>query len=336
MFGLLILTSLLSLALGAVQIPITEVIKLLLQKIGFSFTPIEPQFETILFVVRLPRVVMSLLIGAALGIAGASIQAIFRNPLAEPGLLGISAGASLMAVIIIVLQTTFFTALGNLFGYFLVSIGALTGALLTAFLIYKLANTNGKPQIATMLLIGIAINALCTALTGLITANAEETELRSITFWMLGSLSGATWQLIYAICPFIILALIYLPLQAKKLNAFVLGEAQAEQLGVKTLNVKRKVIFFSTIAVGASVAVSGIIGFVGLLIPHLVRLLVGVDNKYVVPMSAILGASVLCLSDLLSRLITAPIEQPIGVITALLGSPVFLYILLRDKKKISI
>ncbi|GAA4322903.1 iron ABC transporter permease [Mucilaginibacter gynuensis] len=335
MTGTLVIAMLLALAIGAVHIPLPILIELLLSKTGITKPAAGSQFETILFVVRMPRVVLSLLVGAALGISGAAVQAIFRNPLAEPGLLGISAGASLAAVFVIVLQASFFTVLGGIFGYYVIAIGALTGATLTAFLIYQLSSTNGRPQIATMLLMGIAVNALCTAVTGLITANAEESELRNITFWMLGSLSGATWELIYAIFPFVMASLILLPLQGQKLNAFVLGERQAEQLGVKTKSVKRTVIMLSTMAVGACVAVSGIVGFVGLIVPHLVRLMGGVNNRFVLPASAILGATTLCLADLLARIVTAPIEQPIGVITALIGSPVFIFILLRDKNKIS-
>lgn len=328
----LLIISLLAMSIGAVHIPISELLQLLIVKPSSSNT-LSGTYDTILFTIRIPRVLLSLLIGAALGMSGASIQAIFRNPLAEPGLLGISAGASLSAVLVIVAQAAFFSTLGSTLGYFVISLAALIGALLTALLIYHLSAKAGKPNVATMLLIGIAINALCTSVTGLITANAEESELRNITFWMLGSLAGASWQVIWVVSPFILTALFFLPFQADKLNAFALGESQAEQLGVKTTRVKRTVIVLCTLAVGASVAVSGVIGFVGLLVPHLVRLIGGVNNKFVLPASALLGATTLCLADLTARIISAPIDQPIGVITALVGSPVFLYMLLKDKKK---
>lgn len=325
-----------SLGVGAMQIPLKDVLLLLGAKLGINNADdVAPQYETVLYLVRLPRVLLGLLVGAALGISGASIQAIFRNPLAEPGLIGISAGASLMAVIIIVLEGTLFVGLSALLGYYLISLGAFVGAVIAALLVYRLSKTDGRPNVATMLLAGIAINALAGAFTGLITANSEDQQLRTITFWMLGSLAGATWQNLFSVLPFILIPLVLLPTEGRRLNAFVLGEKQADQLGMRTSKVKLKVVILATMAVGAAVAVSGIIGFVGLLVPHLVRLIGGVDNRYVIPVSAIMGALVLCLADLLARIITIPIEQPIGVITALIGSPVFLYILIKDKKKLA-
>ncbi|TDQ09777.1 FecCD family ABC transporter permease [Pedobacter metabolipauper] len=320
-----------SLAMGAMEIPIKEVLLILGTKLGICSQVSEPQYETVLNLVRLPRVALGLLVGAALGISGAAIQGIFRNPLAEPGLIGISAGASLMAVLVIVLEVTVLSTLSSIVGYYLVAMGAFLGAAVSAALVYHLSKSEGRPNVATMLLAGIAINALCGALTGLITANADEQQLRTITFWMLGSLAGATWQTLFSVLPFILIPLALLPGQGRKLNAFVLGEKQADQLGMRTSRVKLRVVILCTMAVGASVAVSGIIGFVGLLVPHMVRLLGGVDNRYVLPASALMGALVLCLSDLLARMLTAPMEQPIGVITALIGSPVFLYILIKDK-----
>ncbi|WP_442587409.1 FecCD family ABC transporter permease [Pedobacter sp. AW31-3R] len=320
-----------SLAMGAMQIPLNEVLVMLGNKLGVCSQTVAPPYETVLYLVRLPRVLLGLFVGAALGISGAAIQGIFRNPLAEPGLIGISAGASLMAVLVIVLEVTLLSSLSALVGYYLVSIGAFLGAALSATLVYRLSKNQGRPNITTMLLAGIAINALCGALTGLITANADEQQLRTITFWMLGSLAGSTWQTLFSVLPFILIPLILLPLQGRKLNAFVLGEKQADQLGMRTSKVKLRVVILCTMAVGASVAASGIIGFVGLLVPHMTRLIGGVDNRYVLPASALMGALVLCLSDLLARMLTVPMEQPIGVITALIGSPVFLYILLKDK-----
>lgn len=330
----LLLSAAISLSVGAMGIPLKDVLLILAVKLGISEATLVPQYETVLVLVRLPRILLGLFVGAALGISGAAIQGIFRNPLAEPGLIGISAGASLMAVLVIVLEVTLLSGLSNLMGYYLISTGAFFGAGLAAMLVYQLSKSDGKPNVATMLLAGIAINALAGALTGLITAGAEEQQLRSITFWMLGSLAGANWQTLFSVIPFILLPLIILPLQGRKLNAFVLGEKQADQLGMRTSRVKLVIVLLSTLAVGASVAVSGIIGFVGLLVPHMVRLMGGVDNKFVLPASALLGALVLCVADVLARMLTAPVEQPIGVVTALIGTPVFLYILIRDKKKL--
>lgn len=331
----LFLSILLSSAVGAMYIPLKDILLLLGSKLSLANAEQVPkQYETVLNLVRLPRVLLGLLVGAGLGISGAAVQGIFRNPLAEPGLIGISAGASLMAVLVIVLEASLLSTLSGMIGYYLISIGAFMGAIAAAMLVYSISRNAGRSHVTTMLLAGIAINALAGAFTGLITANSDDHQLRTITFWMLGSLAGATWQTVFAALPFILIPIILLPLEGRGLNAFVLGEKQADQLGMRTSRVKIKVIVLSTMAVGAAVSVSGIIGFVGLLVPHLIRLAGGVDNRYVLPASALAGALVLCLSDLLARVISAPVEQPIGVITALIGSPVFLYMLIKDKKKL--
>lgn len=323
-----------SLALGAIAIPLKEVVLVLGKYIGLPVDPQNASYEGVIQIVRLPRVLLGILVGAALGISGAAIQGIFRNPLAEPGLIGISAGASLMAALIITLEVSLLAGLSNLLGYYLLAFGAFVGAGFIAVIVYNLSKINGKPSIATMLLAGIAINALAGALTGLLTYMADEQQLRTITFWMLGSLGGATWETVICVAPFILIPIISLPFLAKPLNGFALGEAQADVLGLNPTRTKTQVVILATMAVGGAVAVSGIIGFIGLLVPHTVRLMGGVDHKFVLPASAILGALSLTLADLLSRCLIAPIELPIGVITALLGTPIFLYILIKEKNKL--
>jgi len=331
----LLITLACSLASGAMDIPIRQVLLILGKKAGIdTATQIDTQYEAVLMIVRLPRLLLGILVGAALGTSGAAIQGIFRNPLAEPGLIGISAGASLISAIVIALEASLLSTLSQSLGQYLLVAGAFAGAGTSAILVYQLSKSDGKPSVATMLLAGIAINALAGAITGLITYMSSEQQLRTITFWMLGSLAGASWEMLGCVAPFIIIPLILLPLQGKKLNAFVLGEAQADQLGIRTTRVKTTIVLLSTMAVGSAVAVSGIIGFVGLLVPHTIRLLGGVDNRYVLPASALLGALVLTLADMIARVIVAPLELPIGVVTALLGTPVFLYILIKDKKKL--
>lgn len=326
-----------SMSLGAVKIPVREIFLILGKKAGlFTQYTVSSSFEGVLHIVRIPRVLLGLLVGAALGISGTAIQGIFRNPLAEPSLIGISSGASLMAVLIIVMEISLFAGLSNLLGYYLLAFGAFAGAGLAALLVYQISRTEGKSNVATMLLAGIAINALAGALTGLITFAADDQQLRNITFWMLGSLAGATWETVLSILPFILIPLALLPGMGKALNTFALGEVQASQLGLKVNSVKRNIVILATMAVGASVAVSGIIGFVGLLVPHTIRLVIGVDHKHVLPASALLGALILTLADLLCRTLIAPVELPIGVITALLGTPLFLYILIKDKKKFAL
>lgn len=317
--------------MGAYHIPAEDVLSLLAQKLGLPSAGRDAMQQDVLFEIRMPRLLLGLLVGAALGISGAGIQGIFRNPLAEPGLIGISSGASLFAVLIIAFETFLFTSLSAWIGYYMLAAGAFVGAGLTAFVVYRIASKNGRPNVTTMLLAGIAINAFAGALTGLMTYMSTEQQLRTITFWMLGSLGGATWDNVLAVAPFIVIPVLILPFFGKSLNAFALGELQADLLGMRTDRVKRWVVILSTLAVGASVAVSGIIGFVGLIIPHTVRLMGGADHRFVLPASLLLGALVLTLADVIARVLVAPIELPIGVITALLGTPIFLYILIKDK-----
>lgn len=329
---LLLVTCIVALGLGAYHIPPEDILMMLMEKMHLSkLSGQNSMHADVLFEIRMPRLLLGLLVGAALGISGAAIQGIFRNPLAEPGLIGISSGASLFAVLIIAFETFLLTSLSAWIGYYMLAFGAFVGAGLTAFLVYRIARKNGRPNVTTMLLAGIAINAFAGALTGLLTYMSTEQQLRTITFWMLGSLGGATWDNLLAIGPFICIALLILPFFGKSLNAFALGEIQADLLGMRSDRVKRWVVVLSTLAVGASVAVSGIIGFVGLIVPHTIRLMGGPDHRFVLPGSLLLGALVLTLADIIARVLVAPIELPIGVITALLGTPVFLYILIRDK-----
>lgn len=324
-----------SLGLGAMKIPVLDVLTILGNKIGIiDFTVKDDLAENVLLYVRLPRIVLGILVGAALGISGAAVQGIFRNPLAEPGLIGISAGASLFAVLIIAMESLLVVSLSELLGFYLLAFCAFAGAGFAAMLVYQFSKTDGKPNVATMLLAGIAINALAGALTGLLTYTADEQQLRTITFWMLGSLGGANWNMIMSITPFILIPVFVLPIYGKGLNLFAIGEHQAEQIGMNPGKIKNRVVILSTLAVGACVSVTGIIGFVGLLVPHIIRLIGGADHRLVLPASALLGALVLTVSDMLARVVVAPVELPIGVITALLGAPIFLYILYKDKKKI--
>jgi iron complex transport system permease protein len=333
--ALLLIATLASLSLGAFFIPLREVSLNMVKKFGLcAAVPADELYSNVIDLVRWPRTLLGILVGAALGISGAAIQSIFRNPLAEPGLIGISAGASLVAASIIAFEAVLFATLGQLFGHYLLAIGAFTGAGVATWLVYRISLYEGKPHIGTMLLAGVAINALAGSLTGLVSFLSDEQQLRSITFWMLGSLGGATWEAVWTLLPFVVAALIGLPLMAKSLNAFALGEEEARQLGQRPNRIKMRVIVLATMAVGAAVSVAGIIGFVGLLVPHAVRMLAGADNRYVMPASALLGAVILTIADLIARTIAMPSEIPIGVVTALLGTPLFLYILIRDKKKI--
>lgn len=281
--------------------------------------------------IRLPRVLLGSLVGAALAVSGAVMQGLFRNPLADPGLVGVSAGAGLGAVVVIVLGGTVLAPLTAFFGIYTLPFSAFCGGLATTLLLYAVSTRQGRTSVATMLLAGIALAALAGALTGVLVFMADDRQLRDLTFWSLGSLAGATWAKIGAVGPVIIAALAAAPFLARGLNALALGEPTAAHLGVPVQRLKYVAILSVSAAVGAAVAVTGGIGFVGIVVPHLLRLGIGPDNRYLLPASALLGASLLLVADAVSRTIVAPAELPIGIVTAIAGAPFFLWILLRKR-----
>lgn len=334
LFVLLIAACILSVCVGAVKISASEFWSIIAYRTGISdHVGFSPQQEAVFLNIRLPRVLLGALVGGTLAIAGSAMQGLFRNPLAEPGLIGISSGASLFAVIIIVLEHRFFGFMTAAFGYYALAIAAFVGACVTTFVVYRLAVGNGKADITTLLLAGIAINALAGSFTGLLTYMATDDQLRNITFWTLGSLGGASWRTLSGIIPFVSVSLVVLPFFAKPLNALALGESQAGHMGINVGLIKKLIIVTATLGVGASVAVSGMIGFIGLVIPHILRMAFSADHRLVIPGSALLGASVLVLADVVARTIFAPAELPIGILTAIIGAPVFIYIIMVERRK---
>lgn len=336
--SLLLLAVLLSVALascvGALHISLRELMSILAYQLHFSDDmAFGTQQQSVLLGIRLPRVVLGVLVGATLAMSGAAMQGLFRNPLAEPGLIGISSGASLFAVLTIVLQANYFPWLGAILGYYALAVAAFVGACITTFFVYGIAVRNGRANITTLLLVGLAINALAGSFTGLLTYVASDAQLRDMTFWSLGSLGGASWKTVAAILPFVLAAFAGIPFLSKPLNAFALGEDQAGHMGINVQRTKSLVIVLATLGVGACVAVSGVISFVALIVPHILRMAFTADYRLVIPASGLLGAAVLVLADLLARTIVAPAELPIGIITALVGTPVFLFIIMRERRQ---
>ena len=332
---LLVLGILFGVAVGSSWMPINDVLSAFSDFLGLTEGGTSSVKQYIVLNVRLPRVFAAVLVGAALATAGAALQSLFRNPLAEPGLVGISAGGTLGAVIVIVLGTSLFPIFIKDFGQFLLPIVAFVGATLTAFLVFKIASYKGNTQTATLLLAGIAIQALVFAVVGFLMTIASDAEIRSITFWTLGSFKQANWEALMVVSGAVGLSLVGLLRLANPLNLLLLGEAEARHLGMNVQRTKIIVILLVTLSVGVSVAFFGIIGFVGLVVPHLLRLTDGPNMKQLLPASALLGANLLVYGDLLSRAITIE-EIPIGVITSAIGAPFFIWLLLRQRKLVLI
>ncbi|MEM9909269.1 MAG: iron ABC transporter permease [Pseudomonadota bacterium] len=285
----------------------------------------------ILWDIRLPRLFMGVLVGASLAVSGAVMQGLFRNPLADPGLVGVGAGAGLGAIAAIVLGAALPSGLALALGNYTVPIAAFLGGWLSTLLLYRVSTRNGRTSVAVMLLAGIALGALAGALSGILVYMADDAQLRDLTFWGLGSLAGATWAKVAAAAPLIFLALAVAPFLARSLNALALGEASAAHLGIPIQRMKSIAILTVAGATGAAVAVSGGIGFIGIVVPHLLRIAIGPDHRYLLLNAALLGAALLVLADMISRSIIAPAELPIGIVTATLGGPFFLWILLRNR-----
>lgn len=281
--------------------------------------------------IRLPRIIIGVLVGASLAVSGTALQGLFRNPLADPGVIGVSAGAGLGAVTVIVLGRTMFSGYSLITGSYALPFSAFVGALSVTLLLYAISTRQGRTSVTTMILAGIALGALAFSLTGLLIFVADEAQLRELTFWQLGSLSGSSWQKIVVAGPIMLVALILLPRYARGLNAIMLGEAVAKHVGVPIQHLKYAIIILVAASTGAAVSISGGIAFVGIVVPHLLRMVIGPDNQYLLIASGLLGAIVLLLADAIARTIVAPAEMPIGIVTAMLGAPVFLWMLLRQR-----
>lgn len=280
--------------------------------------------QTIIWEIRFPRVLLGAIVGAGLSVSGVIIQTLVRNALADPYILGVSSGASVGATLVIL-----FGAFG-LLGPFALSAGAFAGALLSITLIFVLSKMGGQNSTVRLLMAGIAISAVLSAITSLIIFSApDEQGIRSVLFWMSGSLAGAKWEYLSIPAWVVLVCLVVLTLQYRSLNAMLMGEESASTLGVDTVRIRKLLLVFTALVTGVIVSISGAIGFVGLMMPHIVRIIVGSDHRRVLPVSALLGAIFLIWADVAARLSFAPEELPIGIITSLCGGPFFLWLMLR-------
>lgn len=293
---------------------------------------ISPTDKYVLLEVRLPRIVMAILIGSALAVSGTCMQGMFKNPLATPDLIGITAGSTLMAAITIVLGSYIRPYIPEYLHFFMLSIAAFVGALATMILVYRISTQQGKTNVIIMLLSGVAITALGFAMTGFLIYLSKEEQLRDLTFWNLGSLGGATWTKNAIIAAVILFSYFFLINKGKALNAMMLGEKDAEHLGIPIERIKKQIIILVALMVGACVAFSGTIAFVGLIVPYILRLIFKSNYHIILPLSAIFGSILLLSADTVSRTIVAPSEIPIGILTAFMGAPIFIIILMRYRK----
>jgi iron complex transport system permease protein len=322
---LLFLLSLISAKYGAVEISSQEISNAIVHT--FSGAEIIDLNERIFIEIRLPRIIMGAFVGAALAVGGVLMQALFRNPIVEPGLVGTSSGAAFGAALYFVLGATFHLDLGE----WTLPVAACIGGIFSTAMVYYLSQSrkNIKSSVVSLLLTGIAINALFFSGVGFLSYIARDPQARSITFWNLGTLSGSYWEGLYFVIVVTIVCLLLSLRFAKQLNALMLGEQEAQLLGVSIRQLKMNVLLLNVTMVAVATAFVGVIGFVGLIVPHLLRMLHSSDNRFLIWAGALLGALVLTASDLVARLLLAPAELPIGIVTSFIGAPVFIILLRR-------
>lgn len=335
--GALVLLCLVALSRGSLETPVGSVLKVLLERGSFGLWTgeVDARIATVIWEIRLPRILVAMGVGAALATAGACLQGLFRNPLADPGLIGVSSGGAIGSILAIS-SLGWLPGLSGWLAAIQVPLWAMAGSMAATVVVYRVARIAGKTHISTLLLAGIAVNALAGAIVGAVLYTSDNDALRRFTFWTLGSLHTTTWQTVGIMAPFVILPLLILPRYRSALNAFLLGEAEAYHLGFNTQVVKRIVVGLCAVMVGVTVAFCGLIGFVGLVVPHLVRMIWGPDFRRLIPASALLGAILVLAADLLARTVNAPAEIPIGVVTSLLGAPFFLYLIQRRKRQLTV
>lgn len=314
-----------AISFGAVSILPREMYTAL--KHFFNGQPPANIYEAVFLQLRLPRVLLCAITGAILAVSGVLMQGLFRNPIVEPGLVGTSSGAAFGASIVFVLASQFNPQVKSVLGPLLMPIVAFGGGLLATWLVYSLAKNAERVSIMSLLLVGIAVNAVCLSGTGFMSYIARDPQARSITFWNLGTFSGASWMQVLIVGTVAGIVFLLCRRYSKQLNALLLGEEEAAYLGVDTNKLKKRIMLLNTAMVAVATAFVGVISFVGLIVPHVLRLLIGSDNKRLLPAAMTAGAILLTLADMFARLILAPAEIPIGIITSLVGAPVFVMLL---------
>jgi len=335
----LVMATMLSLLSGSLDISVGDLGAVLADAAGFS---IDSQGiddfalkQSVLLQIRLPRIVLAMLTGLSLAVSGAVMQGLFRNPLADPGLMGISAGCAFGAALFAVLGAGWLASMSGLAVIWALPVAAFFGGLLSTWLVFFLGRTGKRTDVATMLLAGVAINVIAAAGTSALKFVADDQALRGVVFWLMGNLGSTGWDRLLWVAPVQLLAVAGMLFYAPTLNALLLGEDEAHFLGFNVERSKRVLILLVALCVGLSVSLAGVIGFVGLVVPHLLRRVVGADHRKLLPASALLGALLVLLADWLSRILLAPTELPVGILMALTGGPFFIWLLMTTRYRIS-
>lgn len=321
----LVVMILLALVIGSVSVPVKQIGQILANQWFGGEYSVPASRVNIIYNIRLPRVVLTVLVSMALSASGAVIQGIYQNPMADTGVLGISSGASFGAIVAVA---------AGFSGRFLFAMPlcAVAGALLTAFGIFSFSTRKGKVPILTLVLAGMAVSTLLRALVSLILSYMSEGEMKEYLYWSMGSLSAAGWQHVYLVVMPILAGLVYLLIHARELNILMLGEEEAQSVGLNPYRARKRFLFVTSLITAMAVCVSGGIQFVGLVIPHIMRLILGADNRYLLPASTLAGAAFLLLCDLLARTLISPAEIAVGILTSVIGAPYFLYLIYRNRK----
>ncbi|AXB34030.1 iron ABC transporter permease [Vibrio campbellii] len=328
--GILAFIAVASITVGPMNISFSDS----LRSLTGAGSDLAPHIQLVINEIRLPRTILCMFIGAILAICGVVMQGLFRNPLAEPGIIGVSAGAALGGAFAIVVFADFSQNYPTLMNLAALPFFAFLGGALTTVLVYWLGTNKFGTSVTIMLLAGVAISALSGAAIGFMNFIADDQMLRDLTLWSMGSLAGANWSGIALAAVILVLLMFWFQRKAMSLNALLLGESEAKHLGVPVQKLKRQLILLSAVGVGITVSISGAIGFIGLVIPHLGRMLAGPDHRSLLPISALMGALLLTAADMFARKVMAPAELPVGIVTALIGAPFFIYLLFQQKGKI--
>lgn len=323
-----------SVTIGPMEISFQDSIRAITPEFLWTDSPLAGHIELVIQQIRLPRTLLAVSVGAILALCGTVMQGLFRNPLADPGIIGVSAGAALGAAIAIVLFGSLAEQYPNLLLFGTVPMFSFVGGTVTTLLVYRLGTNTMGTSVTMMLLAGVAISALSGAGLGLMNYFADDQALRDLSLWTMGSLAGANWLGISMAMTSMIVLLLLFYRDADKLNVLLLGEPEAKHMGINVQSLKRRLILLTAAGVGISVSLAGMIGFIGLIVPHLGRMMAGPNHRSLIPLSMIIGALLLLIADMIARTVVAPLDMPVGIVTALLGSPFFIWLLVKQKGRI--